>query len=171
MTTDRPAPRQTSGIDPLTREQRRLNMSRIRGEDTKPELLVRKGLHARGLRYRLHDRKLPGAPDLVFPGQRAVVFVHGCFWHGHDCPQFRLPTTRAEFWADKISKNRARDAASLLRLADMNWRTLVVWECALRGAGRRPLPVVVDEISKWLSSGSRAMEVAGDWEAPPTSKV
>jgi DNA mismatch endonuclease (patch repair protein) len=87
-------------------------MSRIRGRDTKPELLVRRGLHERGFRYRLHRRDLPGRPDLAFPSRCAVVFVHGCFWHGHGCPMCKAPATRAEFWASKIAANRARDLAT-----------------------------------------------------------
>src|SRR5688500_15794308 len=96
--------------DVLTPEQRRLNMSRVRGKDTKPEMLLRRGLHACGLRYRLHPKDVPGRPDLVFPRHGAVILVHGCFWHGHDCPLFKWPATRAEFWRKKIEGNRARDA-------------------------------------------------------------
>lgn len=88
--------------DVLTPEQRRLNMSRIRGRDTKPELLLRRGLHARGLRFRLHRKDLPGCPDLVFPRFRVTVFVHGCFWHGHECPMFKWPGTRTDFWRRKM---------------------------------------------------------------------
>jgi len=108
-------------------------MSRIRGSNTKLEVLVRKGLHARGLRYRLGGAKLPGRPDIVLPKYRTVVFVHGCFWHGHDCPLYRLPKTRPEFWADKIGKNRARDQRVTSELEAMGWRVLTVWECSLRG--------------------------------------
>ena len=117
-------------VDVLTPEQRRLNMSRIRGKDTKPELMLRHGLHARGLRYRLHRKDLPGRPDMVFPRYRAAILVHGCFWHGHDCPLFKLPATRREFWAAKIEGNQARDARDIAGLAAAGWRVLVVWECA-----------------------------------------
>src|ERR1700710_434307 len=86
-------------------EVRSHNMSRIRGRDTKPEMLIRRGLHARGFRFRLHARDLPGRPDLVFPKRSAAVLVHGCFWHGHDCPMFHLPATRPEFWQAKINSN------------------------------------------------------------------
>ena len=104
-------------VDVLTPEQRRLNMSRIRGKDTKPELMLRRGLHALGLRFRLHRKDLPGRPDMVFPRYRAAVLVHGCFWHGHDCPLFKWPVTRREFWAVKIEGNRARDMRDLAGLA------------------------------------------------------
>lgn len=108
-------------VDVLTPEQRQLNMSRIRGRDTKPEMLIRRGLHARGLRYRLQDRSLPGRPDLVFPRHHAVILVHGCFWHGHDCPMFRLPATRREFWSAKIESNRNRDVKAHDALLCLDW--------------------------------------------------
>ncbi|HEL3255933.1 TPA: DNA mismatch endonuclease Vsr [Stenotrophomonas maltophilia] len=120
-------------VDSLTPEQRSAQMSRIRGSNTKLEVLVRKALHARGLRYRLGGAKLPGRPDIVLPKYRTVVFVHGCFWHGHDCPLYRLPKTRPEFWADKIGKNRTRDQRVTSELEAMGWRVLTVWECSLRG--------------------------------------
>jgi len=119
--------------DVLTPAQRQLNMSRIRGKDTKPELLLRGALHARGLRYRLHDRTLPGRPDLVFPRFRSAIRVHGCFWHGHDCPMFRLPATRPEFWSTKIAVTRARDARTQQAMTDAGWRVLTVWECSVHG--------------------------------------
>jgi len=109
-------------------------MSRIRGADTRLEVLVRKGLHARGFRYRLGGAGLPGRPDIVLPRYRTVVFVHGCFWHGHDCPLYRLPKTRPEFWADKIGKNRARDARVICELETLGWKSTIIWECSLRGA-------------------------------------
>jgi DNA mismatch endonuclease (patch repair protein) len=113
-------------------------------------MLLRRGLYAKGFRFRLHRRDLPGCPDLVFPRFRAVVFVHACFWHGHDCPMFKLPATRTEFWAAKIEGNRARDVRALERLAAAGWRTLVIWECTLRGPARRPAGEVVDRIIAWL---------------------
>lgn len=117
---------------PLTRSE---NMSRIRGKDTIPEMRVRRALWASGLRYRLHDKRLPGTPDLVFPGRRAVVFVHGCFWHCHEgCPANRIPKTRTEWWAAKLNRNRARDAEVHSALEAAGWRVFVIWECE---TGRR----------------------------------
>lgn len=113
-------------------------------------MLLRRGLHAMGFRFRVSDRKLPGSPDMVFPRYRAVLFAHGCFWHGHDCHLFRLPGTRHEFWQAKIEGNRVRDAASEARLADAGWRVLTVWECALRGRARRPLDEVLADCAAWL---------------------
>ena len=117
----------------LTRSQ---IMGRIRGRDTKPELAVRRMLHAMGYRYRLHRRELPGSPDVAFIRRRAAVFVHGCFWHGHGCARgSRAPRTNAEFWRAKIARNRARDAETEAALAAKGWRALTVWECALREPG------------------------------------
>lgn len=143
--------------DVLTPEQRQLNMSRIRGRDTKPEMLVRRGLHARGLRYLLHDRKLPGRPDLVFPRYGAVVFVHGCFWHAHGCALSKLPATRQEFWNKKLAENAARDRRAIEALLADGWRVLVVWECALRGPGRRMDDDVVEALAADIRSGTRSL--------------
>jgi DNA mismatch endonuclease (patch repair protein) len=108
-------------------------MSRIRAKDTSPELLVRKFLHARGFRYKLHDRSLPGSPDLVLPKYKTVVFVHGCFWHGHaDCKYFVVPKTRTDFWMGKIMKNMSRDALAVQRLRMAGWKVIIVWECQLK---------------------------------------
>lgn len=128
-------------------------MSGIRGKNTKPELLIRKALHARGFRYRLHC-DLPGKPDICLPKHRAVIFVHGCFWHGHDCHLFKWPSTRPEFWRDKIERNRAVDAAAEAALGEGGWRVAVVWECALKGRARRPLDQVADKLDLWIRSGA-----------------
>ncbi len=147
--------------DVLTPEQRSLNMSRVRGKDTKPEMLLRKGLHARGFRFRLHRRDLPGRPDLVFPKYRAVVFVHGCFWHGHDCPLFKRPATNAEFWERKVERNRANDAAALDALQRRGWRVTVVWECTLRGKDHPPLDDVLASIATWFNGQEETGCIAG----------
>lgn len=147
--------------DVHTPEQRQRNMSRIRGRDTKPEMLVRRGLHTRGLRYRLQDRTLPGRPDLVFPKHRAVVFVHGCFWHGHNCPMFHLPATRSDFWRTKINGNRARDARSVQALLDSGWRVLTVWECCLKGPGRKPQNIALDDSFNFIVGEARIGDISG----------
>lgn len=149
--------------DVLTPEQRRLVMSRIRGKDTKPELILRRGLHAAGFRYRIHARELPGRPDLVLPRYRAVIFVNGCFWHGHDCPMFRLPETRREFWATKISANRERDRRQKVELSEDGWRCLVVWECSMRGKARHPVADVISACARFLKSHAMQDELAGAW--------
>lgn len=114
-------------------KQRSALMSRIRGSDTKIEVEVRKGLHALGFRYRLGGAGLPGRPDIVLPKFRTVVFVHGCFWHQHDCHLFRLPKTRTGFWKAKVDANRARDSRVSSELEAMDWHVETVWECQLRG--------------------------------------
>src|SRR6478609_3597734 len=111
---ERPQPHRTDVHSP---ERRSYNMSRIRGRDTKPEVLIRHGLHARGYRFRLQYKRLPGRPDIVLPKWHSVILVHGCFWHGHDCPMFHLPATRPDFWRKKIDANRARDELTAGALA------------------------------------------------------
>lgn len=121
--------------DTLTIEARSERMSRVRARDTKPELLVRRFLHAQGYRYRLHAKELPGKPDIVFRGRKKAVFVHGCFWHRHSdpaCPLARMPKSRLDFWQPKLDGNRARDIANVERLEAMGWDVLLVWECQLR---------------------------------------
>lgn len=140
--------------DRLTPDQRRLNMSRVRAKDTRPEMTVRQLLHRLGFRYRLHRRDLPGRPDIVLPRYRAAIFVHGCFWHGHDCSLFRMPATRTEFWAAKIAANRRRDGDAVSGLRDAGWRSLLIWECALRGRGRLPAETLTDRITAFVVSSA-----------------
>ncbi len=145
-------------VDAATRSRM---MSGIRGKDTKPELVIRRGLHALGFRYRLHDRQLPGKPDLVLPRWRAVIQIHGCFWHGHDCPLFRWPQTRQEFWRAKISRNLKRDHEVNEALDRAGWRVLTVWECALKGRSRIGADATVTRAAAWLRSGTRTGEIRG----------
>jgi DNA mismatch endonuclease, patch repair protein len=147
--------------DRLTPEQRRLNMSRVRGKDTAPELIVRRLLHSTGFRYRLHRRGLPGRPDIVLPKHDAAVQVHGCFWHGHACPLFRLPDTRTEFWRAKIEGNRRRDLAAVTALRALGWRTLIVWECALKGPGRLPHEQLGRRLHDFVIGATADDEIAG----------
>lgn len=148
-------------VDVLTPEQRRLNMSRIRGRDTKPELQLRRGLHAAGFRFRLHSPDLPGRPDIVFPRYRAAILVHGCFWHGHDCPLFKLPVTRREFWAKKICGNRDRDKRTVAALLALGWRTFTVWECSIKGPGRQPLPAVIERCAAFIRGKAQHAALRG----------
>lgn len=136
-------------------------MSGIRSTNTKPELVLRKGLHRLGFRYRLHDRSLPGSPDLVLPKYRAVIFAHGCFWHGHDCHLFKWPSTRTEFWTAKINRNREVDAVAITALQAAGWRVATVWECALKGRTRLPLEDVIEVCAGWLRSDQPTLEVRG----------
>jgi len=137
-------------------------MSGIRGKDTKPELIIRKGLYAKGFRYRLHDRELPGKPDLVFPRYKSVIFVNGCFWHGHiRCHLFKWPATRVNFWKQKINDTIERDLHNRKALEQAGWRVLTIWECALKGKTRLPIETVIEMASRWLSSTACDTEIKG----------
>jgi len=121
-------------VDALTTEQRSERMSRIRGRDTGPEMTVRRLVHGMGYRYRLHERDLPGKPDLAFPSRRKAIFVHGCFWHRHPdpaCKRARLPKSRRDFWLPKLEGNRARDLKKQEELKAIGWEYLVIWECEI----------------------------------------
>jgi DNA mismatch endonuclease (patch repair protein) len=136
-------------------------MSLIRGRDTKPETLVRSGLWARGFRFRLHAKDLPGRPDLVLPKWRTVIFVNGCFWHAHaHCSYFRMPKSRSQFWQQKLKANRRRDAAAAMRLVDEGWKVITVWECALRADTREAILMADDLIRNATST---------HWEIAQTS--
>lgn len=112
---------------------RSYNMSRIRGTDTKPEMRVRKFLHTNGLRYRLHNKKLPGTPDLTLSKYQTVIFVNGCFWHGHKgCKYFKMPKTRAEWWQKKIDETKKRDSKNMKELKVLGWQPIIIWECELK---------------------------------------
>lgn len=147
--------------DIVSPETRSRMMSGIKGKDTRPELLVRKALFARGFRYRIHDKNLPGKPDLVLPRYRAAVFIQGCFWHQHDCHLFKWPKSRQDFWRTKIESNKARDAKVISDLTASGWRVLIIWECALKGKKRLPLEELSDMVVNWLCSNTTYLEVTG----------
>lgn len=147
--------------DIVSPEKRSLMMAGIKGKNTKPELAMRSGLHALGFRYRIHVKNLPGKPDLVFPKYKAVLFVHGCFWHGHDCHLFKWPSSRVDFWTAKINRNKEIDQISIERLQNAGWRVGTVWECALKGKTRRALVDVIEECGQWLLSNSNTLEIKG----------
>ncbi len=147
--------------DVVTPRVRSRMMSGIRSKNTRPEILVRKALYARGLRYRLHMKSLPGKPDLVFPKYRSVIQVNGCFWHGHACHLFKWPKTRKEFWEDKIRGNRRRDEKNRLALEALGWRVMTVWECALKGKTKLDFDQMVSLIETWIHQGDSFIEVTG----------
>lgn len=119
--------------DVHTKVQRSYNMSRIKSKDTKPEMLVRKFLHAQGFRYKLHDKTLPSKPDIVLPKYKTVIFINGCFWHGHNnCKYFTIPKTRTEWWQNKIENNKANDAKAVKALKKEGWKVIMIWECKLK---------------------------------------
>ncbi|MEH6759114.1 MAG: very short patch repair endonuclease [Parasphingorhabdus sp.] len=136
-------------------------MAAIKGRNTKPELLVRKALHAAGLRYRLHGKDLPGKPDLIFPRYKAVVFVHGCFWHQHDCHLFRWPATRQDFWRAKLSRNVANDQRAEIALLKTGWHVSTVWECALKGRTRPDFTKAMQSLIAWIKADQQTITIRG----------
>jgi DNA mismatch endonuclease (patch repair protein) len=148
-------------VDKATRSRM---MAGIRGKNTRPEIFLRKGLHALGFRFRLHRKDLPGRPDIVLPRHRAVIFINGCFWHAHDgCRNFRIPATRPEFWTAKLMENRARDQVAQKKLNDGGWRVLTVWECATRSISADTLS---EKIARWLQGNDTSGEIAGPLTVP-----
>jgi len=129
-------------VDRITPAKRSANMAKVRSRDTQPELLVRRRLHRAGYRYRLHVKELPGTPDLVFPRYWVVVFVQGCFWHGHHCRRGRLPSSNVDFWREKIQVNRARDSRATASLAALGWKPMFIWECELEAGMAEVLDVL-----------------------------
>jgi DNA mismatch endonuclease (patch repair protein) len=152
--------------DLLTPAQRSANMSKIRGKNTRPELAVRKLLFRLGYRYRLHDKTLPGKPDIVFSGRQAVVYVHGCFWHRHEngvCKNAVLPKTRPEFWEEKLQRNAERDRQHVNRMEALGWRVLVVWECEVGN-----LVTLREKLTNFLGSTKSAQSLTELYLCPPT---
>tara|TARA_R110001592_G_scaffold119130_2_gene322001 strand:+ start:179 stop:622 length:444 start_codon:yes stop_codon:yes gene_type:complete len=137
-------------------------MAGIGAKNTKPELLIRRGLFRLGYRYRLHGKSLPGKPDLVFASRKAVIFVNGCFWHGHDCHLFKWPKTRDQFWLDKIANNIRRDRKVRAELAEAGWRVCDVWECQIKGKERLPLETVLSRCSEFLDGNALRFSVGGE---------
>lgn len=147
--------------DVVSKTKRSEMMAGIRGKDTKPELIIRRGLHAMGYRFRLHRKDLPGRPDIVLPKYMAAIFVNGCFWHGHDCHLFKWPKTREMFWRNKIGDNAERDQKNYMKLHQSGWRIFVVWECSLKGSARIGHSNILNIIDEWLRSEARLGEVSG----------
>lgn len=146
-------------MDIVDHQTRSRMMSGIRGKDTQPEIAIRRCLFAHGFRYRLHATGLPGRPDMVLAKYRAIVFIHGCFWHGHDCRLFRMPASNRRFWSEKIRRNRARDRKVLHDLTRDGWRTLIIWECAIRGLREPALARVCRRTARWIVSRSKFLEI------------
>lgn len=150
--------------DVHTPEARHRNMAAIRGRNTKPEKLIRSAIFAEGFRFRLHDKRLPGKPDIVLPKYKAVIQIQGCFWHRHLCPLFKWPKSNAEFWRKKIEGNVANDTKARNALNEAGWRVLTVWECSLKGKGKLPFAELTGQISDWIRRGSKNSEIAGKEE-------
>ena len=146
-------------VDVVSREKRSEMMSGIRGKNTRPETLIRSALHRRGYRYRLHVKYLAGKPDLVFSKFKAVIQVNGCFWHGHNCHLFKMPSTRTTFWSKKIKSNVINDIKSREHLIKSGWRVLYVWECAIKGKHRLNFDSIISSIEKFLCDDSEFQEI------------
>lgn len=154
-------------VDIVDNQTRSRMMAGIRSKNTKPELSIRKALHSRGYRYRLHVKNLPGKPDMVFPKYSAVIFVNGCFWHGHDCHLFRIPKSNVNFWKNKISRNKELDDFAVTKLISMKWRVGIVWECALKGKTRVDFDYLIGLIETWIQSPNTQLVLQG--EMPKTN--
>lgn len=148
--------------DIVSPEKRSVMMSGIRGKDTKPEIIVRRLLHRLGYRFRLHRKDLPGRPDIVLPKWRTVIFVNGCYWHGHEnCQLFRPPKTRTEFWTNKIAGNQARDRRNHAALQDAGWKVIVIWECAVSKKLSLSAEQLEDTIFAALTSSETLIDIRG----------
>lgn len=148
-------------MDIVEKSKRSAMMSGIKGKNTRGEIAIRKSLHKLGFRYQLHRKDLPGKPDLVFPKHHAVIFVNGCFWHAHHCHLFTWPSSRAEFWRDKIGGNRIRDERNVAACIHKGWKVLVIWECALKGKTRRNIHEVIHTAGNWLLYDPMNAEIEG----------
>lgn len=137
-------------------------MSGIRGKNTKPEVRVRQLLHGHGFRFRLHVAHLPGKPDIVLPRFRAVVMVHGCFWHGHECHLFKWPGSRVEFWKGKIERNRMNDLKAVEALLEKGWRVATIWECAIKGVGRMNDDALAQNLTEWIQGNAAEIQIIGN---------
>ena len=141
-------------MDIWDKEKRSEVMSKIRSKNTRPEMILRKALFARGFRYRVNDRRLPGTPDIVLPKYRTVIFVHGCFWHGHDgCKHASTPKTNTGFWVEKIATNKKRDKIHTEQLIAQGWNVLIVWECDIRHHFKQDFPKLIDAVEAGILRG------------------
>ena len=136
-------------------------MAGIKGKNTKPELVVRKAIFNRGYRYRIHEQKLPGKPDIVLKKYRAVIFIHGCFWHKHNCHLFRWPKSNQYFWKKKISLNEDNDLQNINKLIDSGWRIAIIWECSLKGKGKLDFEELITKLCDWIESSEERLEITG----------
>jgi len=151
-------------VDIVTREKRSKMMANIGGKDTKPEMAIRKGLHALGYRYRLHVKDLPGKPDIVFTKYRAVIQINGCFWHKHNCHLFKWPSTHKSFWKKEIEGKYLRNIENTKCLLENGWRILTIWECALKGKTQLSGESVIRKVEAWFHSTETVAQIEGKTE-------
>ena len=150
--------------DRMTKEQRHRCMSHIKGKDTKPEMLVRRYLHSRGYRYRVNVRRLPGTPDIVLLKYRTVIFINGCFWHGHeDCKHFVLPKSNSQFWQKKIERNKQRDIEKRIQLRRLGWHTIIIWGCELKPKNRHTTLQALEQTLNMIYLLNNSVEVTGGY--------
>ncbi len=147
-------------VDIVSTKKRSQMMAGIKGKNTKPELLIRKALHKKGFRYKLHDKSISGKPDIIFPKYKSLIFINGCFWHGHDCHLFKWPSSRPEFWKEKITKNKERDRKNY-KILSSKWRVLVIWECSLKGKHKIIFDELIRDVILWLQSEQNNKEITG----------
>lgn len=158
----------TDTVDSATRSR---IMAAIPSKNTKPELLVRRELFRRGFRYTLHKKGMPGSPDLLFRKYHAVIFVNGCFWHGHGCGTVKLPASNSAFWKQKIIRNRKRDDRSIAKLLDSGWRVMTVWECAFNRRHGWDISVIGQQLTDWLQSKKIQASIHAKRRIGPSIKV
>ncbi|PHI18011.1 very short patch repair endonuclease [Lewinellaceae bacterium SD302] len=147
--------------DIVSRKKRSKMMANIKGQNTKPEILIRKSLFKLGYRYTLHNRKLPSKPDIYLAKYQVVILVNGCFWHVHDCHLFKLPKTRTEFWQEKLSKNISRDLLNFDKLRKLGFRVAIVWECSLKGKFKLELEDIVNRLDDFIKSDEETICITG----------
>lgn len=146
-------------MDTVDKATRSKIMSSVGQKDTVPEMTLRRALHRLGYRYRLHDRKLPGSPDIVFPKYKAVIFVHGCYWHRHECHLSTTPKSRETFWNEKFEANQARDKRNIQELTAAGWRVLIVWQCSLKGKAEIGIDEVIFRATAWMTSDKTMAQI------------
>ncbi|APY14768.1 DNA mismatch endonuclease Vsr [Brucella sp. 10RB9214] len=148
--------------DRFSKEMRSKIMARITSKNTQPELAIRKGLHRMGFRYRLHSGRFRGRPDILLPKYKAAIFVHGCYWHGHDCGEVKPASSNKDYWSEKINRNKERDKDNQKAILAAGWRFLVIWECSIRRKGDSVLDQVIMQIAAWLECNSISAEIYND---------
>ncbi len=147
--------------DIVDKETRSRMMAGIKGKNTKPELVIRKAIFNRGFRYRIHEKKLPGKPDIVLKKYKAVIFIHGCFWHKHNCHLFKWPKSNPNFWKKKISTNKKNDLQNINKLIESGWRITIIWECSLKGKGKPDFEELITKLCDWIESSEERLEITG----------
>lgn len=147
--------------DIVDKETRSRMMAGIKGKNTKPELVIRKAIFNRGFRYRIHEKKLPGKPDIVLKKYKAVIFIHGCFWHKHNCHLFKWPKSNPDFWKKKISSNKDNDLQNINKLIELGWRIAIIWECSLKGKGKLDFEELITKLCDWIESSEERLEITG----------